>query len=254
MLRFNYRLKFIERQHFHGAIEKILLSKILLNSAISAIHLCLCLRISFLHVCISFMCLTYAWHMQLHMHTDSRSSTLAVVLLHRNKHTAAIESNGKLASICLRMCWCLVNGLAFGCAGNITVACFTALLLINYDIHQAVVAHFRFRRFLLLTSEKMRLAIVAHFRFRRFLLLTSEKKPFATYSFEVQAHISCSHSPHHEFRISTCMLIRAPYEEFELKFAKHRCEIRFRLHRLTSEKLRVIWTVRVIFSLYQYRT
>ena len=165
--------------------------------------------------------------MQLHMHTDSRSSTLAVVLLHRNKHTAAIESNGKLANICLRMCWCLVNVLAFGCVGNITVACFTALLLVNYDIHQAVVAHFRFRRFLLLTSkkmrlavvahfrfrrfllltsEKMRLAIVAHFRFRRFLLLTSEKKPFATYSFGVQAHISCSHSPHHEFRISICML------------------------------------------------
>ena len=101
----------------------------------------------------------------------------------------------------------------------------------------------------------MRLAVVAHFRFRRFLLLTSEKNrlQLTVSTSKHMFHVPIPRTMHFVFRFA-CSHFRAPYEEFELKFAKHRCEIRFRLHRLTSEKLRVIWTVRVIFSLYQYRT
>ena len=72
---------------------------------VSAIHLCLCLRIVFLRVCVSFCVVCIHIYVT---HTVTHAYTLAVVL-YRNKQTAAIESNGQSASICLMMCWCLVN-------------------------------------------------------------------------------------------------------------------------------------------------
>ena len=52
MLRFNYRLKCVQS----GSISMVLQKK-----HVSAIHICLCLHISFLHVSVSFLCLTYAY-------------------------------------------------------------------------------------------------------------------------------------------------------------------------------------------------